>query len=120
MVARKDAELSRRLGHGGSLARADASFAERTLPASRPCETERPRASAYCGGRRPARGAPRRARLHGLPEPAVLRVRIDMGGMYEVEHSLLGVELVRSLVALCRAVRVIGSRAEGNPGGDER
>jgi hypothetical protein len=42
----------------------------------------------------------------------VLRVRIDMGVMREFGHGLLGIDFVRNLVALCRAVRVLGSRAE--------
>jgi hypothetical protein len=52
MVACKDAKQSRWLGQGGSLARAEGPPAELALSVPRLCETERPRASARCGGRR--------------------------------------------------------------------
>jgi hypothetical protein len=115
MVACKDAKQSRWLGRGGKPARAEGQPAERALSVVlvsweadlRLC---RYRGAALRGGapagQRPiwrtkdTYGAPRSARLHGFPKPAVFRFRIGIVVRHEVEHGLLGIELVRTLVAL--------------------
>jgi hypothetical protein len=91
VVACKDAKQSRWSGRTARRARADyAAVLRGGMPA----------------GQRPmwrtkgAYSASRRATLHGLPELAVLRIRIVVVVVHEVEHGLLAIELVRDLVAL--------------------
>jgi hypothetical protein len=109
MVACKDAKQSRWLGHGGNPARARK---DRPPRARYPCRSPTRRNAREPALNTADEGRVRRAAARTLARASRARRAPCMGVMHEVERGLLGIDLVCNLVALCRAVRVIVSRAE--------